>query len=110
MHAGLESAHDCSDGGLSVAIAESCFGIDAGAKKYISSLDSFDDKLDPWGALLEKARPYCCEINPKNIQAFEEIMTAVAHQNIGEVGNNDNLVIMKNDTKILTSITKLREA
>ena len=113
MHAGLvASAHDCSDGGLSVAIAESCFGIDAGAKIDISYLDSFDDKLDSWGALFgESLGRIVVSINPKNIQAFEEIMTAVAHQNIGEVGNNDDLVIMKNDTKILTaSITKLREA
>ena len=113
MHAGLvESAHDCSDGGLSVAIAESCFGIDAGAKIDISSLDSFDDKLDSWGAIFgESLGRIVVSINPKNIQAFEEIMAAVAHQSIGEVGNNDDLVIMKNDTKILTaSITKLREA
>ena len=37
MKSGLvSSAHDCSDGGLAVALAECCFGADSGASIDIS--------------------------------------------------------------------------
>ena len=113
MHTGLvQSAHDCSDGGLSVAIAESCFGIDAGAKIDISSLLASNDRLDVWGVLFgESLGRILVSVNPKNTERFEKIMQGINHKRIGMVGKYDELIIMNNDSKILTaSITGLCEA
>ena len=56
MKSGLvSSAHDCSDGGLAVALAECCFGADSGASIDISPLQSDCSDLDDWGALFGEA-------------------------------------------------------
>ena len=40
----VSSAHDCSDGGLAVALAECCFGADSGATVELDNLE----KLRHW--------------------------------------------------------------
>lgn len=108
----VESAHDCSDGGLSVAIAESCFGIDFGANIEISPLQIFDDELDFWGMLFgESLGRILVSVNPMNLKEFEKEMENIACVSIGEVGTTDELNVTNNGELILTaSINQLREA
>ena len=56
----VRSAHDCSDGGLAVSLAESCFGFDGGAEIDLSELFSEDDELDEWGALFGESLGRIC--------------------------------------------------
>ena len=113
MHSGLvASAHDCSDGGLSVAIAESCIGIDAGAEIEISALRGHDDELDKWGALFgESLGRILVSVAPENTGDFEIAMQEVSYTRIGHVGNTDKLVVTDQGITILTeSIDALRTA
>ncbi len=113
MHLGLiASAHDCSDGGLSVAIAESCFGIDAGAEIDISLLEDHGGNLDSWGALFgESLGRILVSVAPEKIEEFEIEMENIVCNFIGKVGNSDHLVIIDHGNTILeASITELRLA
>ena len=113
MHSGLvESAHDCSDGGLSVAIAESCFGIDSGADIEISALRGYDDELDKWGALFgESLGRILVSVKPENINDFETAMQEISYTNIGKVSDGEKLIITDRGTTILSkSIVELCSA
>ena len=48
----VASAHDCSDGGLAVALAECCFGSGTGATVDVSQLGANDSELNSIGCLL----------------------------------------------------------
>ncbi len=113
IHSGLiASAHDCSDGGLSVAIAESCFGIDSGAEIDISTLLSNNENLDSWGALFgESLGRILVSVSPKNIDAFETVMRNISCTKLGIVGDDDTLRVTNQGTLVLVeSIEKLRLA
>ncbi|MED5485841.1 MAG: AIR synthase-related protein [Candidatus Thermoplasmatota archaeon] len=113
IHSGLvASAHDCSEGGLAVALAESCFGIDAGAEIEISKLSEYDENLDVWGALFgESLGRIVVSINPKNVLEFEKLMENVACDNIGFVGESDEISIKNNGKLVLShSVNELRKA
>lgn len=108
----IESAHDCSDGGLSVAVAESCFGIDTGAKIDLTTLQGFDNELDLWGAFFgESLGRIVVSIDPKNIEEFENLMQNISYSHIGSVEESGELIFTNGDQLILTSsINKLRKA
>ncbi len=111
MHLGLvSSAHDCSDGGLAVAIAESCIGIDSGADIEISALRGFDDELNKWGALFgESLGRIVVSISPENIDTFESLLTDISYTDIGTVTHSDKLVVKDQSVPILlASIDELR--
>ena len=113
MHSGLvESAHDCSDGGLSVAIAESCFGIDSGADVEISALRGYDDELDKWGALFgESLGRILVSVKPENTNDFETAMQEISYTNIGKVSDGEKLIITDRGITILSkSIVELCSA
>ncbi len=108
----VASAHDCSDGGLASALAESCFGIDAGAMVDIGALRGHDDELDAWGALFgESLGRILVSVKPEDMSAFEEAMQHTACTHIGTVGDSDEFVV--NDTGVCIlkySISELRSA
>ena len=108
----VASAHDCSDGGLASALAESCFGIDAGAMVDIGALRGHDDELDAWGALFgESLGRILVSVKPEDMSAFEEAMQHTACTHIGTVGDSDDFVV--NDTGVCIlkySISELRSA
>ena len=113
IHSGLvASAHDCSDGGLAVAIAESCIGIDSGADIEISALRGFDDELDKWGALFgESLGRIMISVSPDNTEKVESLFTGVSYTRIGIVNDSDKLTIKDKSFSILSaSIDELRTA
>ena len=113
IHSGLvASAHDCSDGGLAVAIAESCIGIDSGADIEISALRGFDDELDKWGALFgESLGRIMISVSPDNTGKIESLFTDVSYTRIGIVNDSDKLIIKDKSLSILSaSIDELRTA
>ncbi|MAT48552.1 MAG: phosphoribosylformylglycinamidine synthase [Euryarchaeota archaeon] len=113
IHSGLvASAHDCSEGGLAVALTESCFGIDAGAEIEITKIFEYDENIDVWGALFgESLGRIVVSINPKNIVGFENVMENIACDHIGFVGESDTISITNNGKLILShSVNELRSA
>ncbi|MEI5988806.1 phosphoribosylformylglycinamidine synthase 2 [Enterococcus termitis] len=100
IRAGLiQSAHDCSEGGLGVALAESAFknglGIDAALDMPVALLFS------------ETQSRFVVSIKPENQARFEEMMRAKAHF-IGKVTDDGTIRIqMKDQTiKVVTQTAK----
>jgi phosphoribosylformylglycinamidine synthase len=110
----VASAHDCSDGGLVVALAECCIGIDAGCKADITPLFSTDTELDVWGALFgESLGRIIVSISPKNKSHFEAAMDGQSATLIGTVNrdNNHDFTISTDGGEILSSqVRELRTA
>jgi phosphoribosylformylglycinamidine synthase len=108
----VASAHDCSDGGLAVALAECCFGSDSGAKVDINPIWSDCDHLDAWGALFgESLGRILVSTSPDDREAFEKSMEGVACYFIGDVSEGDEISFTRESEVILSaSMQGLRES
>ncbi|MFE3974923.1 MULTISPECIES: phosphoribosylformylglycinamidine synthase subunit PurL [unclassified Peribacillus] len=89
----VASAHDLSEGGLAVALAESLFGASKlGAKVNITG--------EPVSALFSETQSrFLLSINPENQTAFEALVEDAIC--IGSVTNNNKLVVATSDSKVL---------
>ncbi len=107
----VASAHDCSDGGLSVALAECCFGSDSGASVDASILWSDCEHLDLWGALFgESLGRILVSIRPEDREAFENSMKGVSCHYIGEVSEGDEISVTRNGEVVLfASMSEMRD-
>ena len=103
MRKGLvASAHDCSDGGLASALAESCFGVNAGATVDIGALRGHDDELDAWGALFgESLGRILVSVKPEDMDSFEDAMQDTACTYIGTVSDSDDFIVDDAGIRIL---------
>ena len=106
----VASAHDCSDGGLAVAISECCFGSDSGARVDISPIMSDCDQIEPWGALFgESLGRILVSVKPDKCKMFENIMTGHACYLLGVVEQGDIITITQGETALIsTSMSALR--
>ena len=106
------SAHDCSDGGLAVALAECCFGSDSGAKVDITPLWTDCDNLDTWGALFgESLGRILVSTSPDDRETFEKSMEGVTCHYIGDVSEGDDISFSREGDAILSASMKgLRES
>ena len=67
----VRSVHDLSEGGLAVAIAESCFAGGIGAE---ISLTEFDNDLSETVLLFSESNSrFICEVDPNDAEAFEKL-------------------------------------
>jgi len=108
----IASAHDCSDGGLSVALAECCFGSDSGASVDASILWSDCEHLDLWGALFgESLGRILVSIRSEDREAFEDSMEGVSCYYIGEVSEGDEISVTRNGEVVLSaSMSQMRDS
>ena len=123
IHGGLVRAcHDLSEGGLAVATAETAFAGGFGATIDLLRVPC-DDYLGA-GTYLgvaeklfsESNTRVLCEVRPEHAAAFEEAMRSdktldVPHARIGEVTENDRLLIRSGDETVVESdLASLKEA
>lgn len=87
----VASAHDCSEGGLAVAIAESAFTHDFGVEVQLV--------LPKEQLFSETQSRFVLSVKRENQTAFEELMQSKARK-IGQVTDNNKLLIKSNDGKI----------
>ncbi len=96
----LSSCHDLSDGGLAIALAESAFGGDLGAKIRLPE----DPKLSPQVWLFsESPSRFIVTIRPENQQAFENL-SSVKPRHLGYVTDNEFIKIYKHNC-LLVNLT-----
>ena len=107
----VASAHDCSDGGLAVALAECCFGSDSGARVDISPIWADCENLDVWGALFgESLGRILVSTRPDDKQAFEKSMEGVVCNYIGEVSQGDEISFIRDGRTVLSaSMEEMRD-
>ena len=81
----LSSCHDCSDGGLAVALSECCIGGRLGAVVAFAQ-GKYAGKLTPAQLLFsESAGRFVVSVKKKNEKALRAIMRGMACERIGEV-------------------------
>jgi phosphoribosylformylglycinamidine synthase subunit PurL len=104
----VESAHDCSDGGLAVALAESALPAGVGCKVYIA-----EQALPPEFLLFgEDASRIVLSCDPIHLPSIQQV--AVEHgllaDVLGETGSDRVEITMDGQSMISASIAELREA
>jgi phosphoribosylformylglycinamidine synthase len=89
----VKACHDCSEGGLAVALAESCFSGGFGAEVMLSKVPvervSRDDKI----LFSESNSRFIVEVSKHSVQEFENLMKGIPCSRIGFVKPNSNLII-----------------
>ncbi|MBN2010383.1 phosphoribosylformylglycinamidine synthase subunit PurL [candidate division KSB1 bacterium] len=109
----VASCHDCSEGGLSVAVAEMAFAGGKGISLELQSVPN-SEKLNRNDQLLfsESNSRFIVEVAPVNVTKFETLMQDIPCACIGKVRADDKFeVIGLNGKKIIhASIAELKEA
>jgi phosphoribosylformylglycinamidine synthase len=91
----VQSCHDCSDGGLAVAVAEMAIAGRAGARLDLAVVPCTPDAAghDLAIAFGETPGRFVCEVRPERAEAFAEAMAAVPWAWIGAVTTTPELEI-----------------
>ena len=90
----IRSCHDCSEGGLAVALAEMAFAGGLGVKADISKVVKSDD-CDRADKVLfsESASRYVLEVEQDKLSELEKLFADVPFSCFGEVTQSEKLVV-----------------
>ncbi len=109
----VRACHDCSEGGIGVAIAEMAFAGGLGATIYLESVP-LGEPLDRNDYILfsESNSRFVVEVVPGNRDEFEEIMTGISFATIGQVADSGVLEIYGVDGRrvVTAPIDELKDA
>jgi phosphoribosylformylglycinamidine synthase II len=109
----IVSCHDCSEGGLAVALAEMAF---AGGLGVEADLRGLPKSKDCWRVdaqlFSESTSRYIVEVEPEDYDAFAKLMLGLPFGQIGRVTEQKTLVIKAEDDKkvIEAAIGSLKQA
>ena len=96
----LASCHDCSEGGIAVALAEMAFAGGIGIEADLRGLPRTDDYTGLAAQLFsESCSRYIVEVEPKNYNVFCKLMLGVPFGQIGKATENKKLVIKNSQGK-----------
>ena len=104
----VESAHDCSDGGVAVALAEAALPAAVGCKVHIA-----EQALPPEFLLFgEDASRIVLSCDPSQLERIEEVAVeyGLLADVLGETGSDRVEITMDGQSMISASIAELREA
>lgn len=102
----VASAHDCSDGGLAVAIAESCFS-SLDRKAVGAAIELHDSGLSAEAILFgETPSRIVISFSPDKLDAVKAVIGECPFQVIGKVGGH-SLSFAANDSSFATPISRL---
>jgi phosphoribosylformylglycinamidine synthase len=107
------SSHDCSEGGLAVALAEMAFAGGLGIEADLRGLPRSKDCCRTDAQLFSESNSrYIVEIEPEHYDAFARLMLNVPFGQIGKVTEEKFLVIKTEDGRIAIecSIASLKQA
>ncbi len=109
----VRACHDCSDGGLGVAISEMAFAGGLGASIFLKSVPRTGPLYrDDFVLFAESNSRFLVEVAPADEVRFMEIMAGVSCASIGHVNQEEVLEVYGIDSeKVLTvPISELKEA
>ena len=96
----VRSCHDCSEGGLAVALAEMAFAGGLGIEADLRGLPKSDDCTKTQAQLFSESNSrYIVEIEPENYDAFAREMLNLPFGQIARVTEEESLVIKADDGK-----------
>jgi phosphoribosylformylglycinamidine synthase len=111
----IESCHDCSDGGLAVALAESAFAGNFGMKLSLSTmLDDAACDIDYNYQLLFSESPsrFVVTVRPACVRRFERMFAELPYARLGRTTSESRLVIegLNNEKVVDVPISRLKDA
>jgi len=109
----IVSCHDCSEGGLAVALAEMAFAGGLGIEADLRGLPKSDDCSRTDAQLFSESNSrYVVEVEPKNYDAFAKLMLNLPFGQIGKATEEKTLVIKAQDGKtvIEADLDSLKQA
>ncbi len=109
----VRSAHDCSEGGIAVSMAEMLFSGGLGAEVSLGKVPRERSiKRNDVILFAESNSRFLVEVAPANRKAFEGIMKGVPCAMIGEVNKGDKLVVrgITGGKVIEAGLTKLKSS
>ncbi|MFH1927497.1 MAG: phosphoribosylformylglycinamidine synthase subunit PurL [Chloroflexota bacterium] len=107
------SAHDCSEGGLGVALAEMAIGGELGVEAYLKDVPGAVAIESPAAVLLSESNGrYIVEVRPEDREAFEATMKQIPHGAMGTTKQDPSLAVFGKDNEplLMASIAELRRA
>ena len=113
MKAGMiRSCHDCSEGGLGVAIAEMAFAGGIGANIYLDKVErSGDVNRDDYVLFSESNSRFIVEVEKKNQGKFETLYKGFEISNIGETFGSKVMVYgLDNRVVVSEDINRLKDS
>lgn len=106
----IESAHDISEGGIAVALAECALANGVGCEIDLGVIQKDTDERS---ALLfsESAGRFIVSVAPENCERFEEILNSVNFAKCGRVRGDKRFVIKQNEEIVVNeAVEKLKES
>ncbi len=107
------SCHDCSEGGLAVALAEMAFAGDLGIEANLKGLPVSDNcKADAIRLFSESNSRYIIEVAPDKFDAFAKAIGNIPFGQLGKVTEDKKLVIKSDSGQIVadSDIEELKQA
>jgi len=96
----IVSCHDCSEGGLAVALAEMAFAGGLGIEADLRGLPKSKDCSRTDAQLFSESNSrYIIEIEPENFDAFAKLMLNLPFGQVGKVTEDRTLIIKTEDGK-----------
>ncbi|MBA7565128.1 Phosphoribosylformylglycinamidine synthase subunit PurL [subsurface metagenome] len=109
----VKACHDCSEGGIGVAIAEMAFAGGLGATIHLKSVPLGEAvERNDFILFSESNTRFLVEVAPENKDEFEEIMSGISLSAIGQVNDSEMLEIygMSGGRVLSESLGQLKEA
>ena len=109
----VKACHDCSEGGIGVAVAEMAFAGGLGAEISIKSVPLAEKfARDDFILFSESNSRFIVEVAPENKEKFEKTLQGVSFANIGTINDSGKLEILGLTGKkvVSESINDLKEA
>jgi phosphoribosylformylglycinamidine synthase len=118
IQAGLiKSCHDCSEGGLAVALAEMCIAGGLGATIDLKSVHDISDEVSPdtqardrIGFFAESIGRFVVEVNRESVVAFEKLFQGLPCIALGYVNTSKTLDLKCNTGDCTIPLTDLETA
>ncbi len=107
------ACHDCSEGGIGVAVAEMAFAGGLGAEIELKKVPLADNiARDDYILFSESNSRFICEVTPENRLAFEKAMAGTVFAKIGKVIKSNDFTVngINDDTVLKENIAVLKEA
>ncbi|VVB54847.1 Phosphoribosylformylglycinamidine synthase subunit PurL [uncultured archaeon] len=107
----VASCHDCSDGGLAVALAESAFSGDLGMTIELTKVPVENIKRADTILFSESQSRFVVTVAPRNVKRFETLMKGNVFADVGTVTAQLNFSVMDGEKVVLSEgIDVLKDA
>lgn len=108
----VASCHDCSDGGLGVALAETAFAGSLGLRVQLSKVPAQGVQREDFLLFSESQGRFVITVHREHAEKFQEVMGEAPLALVGEVSASPDLLIEGRDGRVVVRapISQLKEA